>query len=264
MTEFPKACQFNPVIIFPSNVPILNIHHLRMSNNNNYKKTGRALERRMNKYHTMRMQDIIDGTAEPVTTSLSERGSILYFKSFYNHVKANSLLAKLKDQLHPMALLPSHVTSSGCTVQQPRMSIWFGPHPYSYSRYTLQNHSFQECLALSNMRDDMEFVFGGPLNSCLVNIYRNGMDSVAWHADDEELFGPDPTIVSVSLGATRTFELCTNTLPHTRRFAQYSYELVHGAVLVMKGDIQKNWVHRVPRQHSVNEERWNFTFRSVI
>ncbi|CAE7213955.1 ALKBH2 [Symbiodinium sp. CCMP2592] len=47
-------------------------------------------------------------------------------------------------------------------------------------------------------------------NCCNINLYRDGRDSVGWHTDDEELFEggyKDITILSLSLGATRTFEV---------------------------------------------------------
>jgi alkylated DNA repair dioxygenase AlkB len=41
----------------------------------------------------------------------------------------------------------------------------------------------------------------------LLNLYRNGVDSMGWHSDDERELGERPVIASVSLGATRRFRL---------------------------------------------------------
>ena len=48
-------------------------------------------------------------------------------------------------------------------------------------------------------------------NSVLINLYRNGKDSVAWHSDDEIMLGITPTIASVSLGEVRKFEMRPKT-----------------------------------------------------
>ncbi|MFM5982088.1 MAG: alpha-ketoglutarate-dependent dioxygenase AlkB, partial [Sphaerospermopsis kisseleviana] len=44
-------------------------------------------------------------------------------------------------------------------------------------------------------------------NSVLLNLYRDGKDSVSWHSDDEPELGKNPIIASVSFGATRRFSL---------------------------------------------------------
>ena len=60
-------------------------------------------------------------------------------------------------------------------------------------------------------------------------------DKFAWDADNERTFGVDPTIVSVSLGVTRKIEICDiNNVP---RYSQQSFNLTHGSVIVMKGDM---------------------------
>ena len=43
-------------------------------------------------------------------------------------------------------------------------------------------------------------------NGLLLNFYRNGADSMGWHADDEPELGINPVIASVSFGETRTFQ----------------------------------------------------------
>lgn len=45
------------------------------------------------------------------------------------------------------------------------------------------------------------------LNSVLLNYYRDGHDSVAWHSDDEMSMGVCPTIASISLGEIRRFDM---------------------------------------------------------
>ncbi len=60
------------------------------------------------------------------------------------------------------------------------------------------------------LKDRLEETTGYAFNSMLANLYRDGHDSVAWHADDETSLGPNPTIASLSFGDTRNFEMRQN------------------------------------------------------
>jgi alkylated DNA repair dioxygenase AlkB len=93
-------------------------------------------------------------------------------------------------------------------------------------------------------------------NSCLANLYRDGNDSVSWHADDETELGPNPTIASLSFGAPRIFKL-----KHRASGATFDYELLPGSLLVMYGRCQDDWVHAIPKRARVAGPRINLTFR---
>jgi alkylated DNA repair dioxygenase AlkB len=97
-----------------------------------------------------------------------------------------------------------------------------------------------------------------PFNSVLLNRYRSGADSMGWHADREPELGPRPMIASVSLGVARTFDL-----RHNRTGVVQSFSLKGGSLLVMKGNTQAQWRHRVPKEPRVTGERINLTFRWV-
>ena len=60
---------------------------------------------------------------------------------------------------------------------------------------------------LQQVKDRVEEQTGLSFNSVLANLYRDGKDSVAWHADDEAQLGKDPVIASVSFGDLRNFEM---------------------------------------------------------
>ena len=102
------------------------------------------------------------------------------------------------------------------------------------------------------------------LNSVLVNKYRDHTDSISAHADNEPVFGRHPTIVSVNLGAPRTFRLKrmtrsqwekehkgqTYTAPPAGSKAAFEYRLQHGDVLIMAGAAQEHWYHRIDKEAS--------------
>jgi alkylated DNA repair dioxygenase AlkB len=145
----------------------------------------------------------------------------------------------------------------------PRLSAWFGDADaaYSYSGIEMVIHPWTELLA--EMRDAMQSLaapFGSArFNSVLVNLYRDGNDGVAWHADDEPELGREPLIVSVSLGASRAFQLRRRDDASVR----CDLDLHHGDVVVMHGLTQALWLHQVPKTAKVVGPRVNLTFRSV-
>lgn len=101
-------------------------------------------------------------------------------------------------------------------------------------------------------------------NSCNLNLYEDGGMTVGWHSDDERLFQGkfrDCRIISLSLGATRKFELRRNW-PEDREDRVQRVVLNTGDLLTMEGMFQKHFQHRVPRE-DVKEPRINLTWRWV-
>ncbi|CAJ1460857.1 unnamed protein product [Effrenium voratum] len=105
-------------------------------------------------------------------------------------------------------------------------------------------------------------------NSCVVNLYADGTESVDWHADNEPLFQgleDDCRIVSLSLGETRRFELrrrreLSNPRQHADRVV---LDLNAGDIVTMEGCFQKHWYHRVPKEVVATAPRINLTWRTI-
>jgi alkylated DNA repair dioxygenase AlkB len=110
---------------------------------------------------------------------------------------------------------------------------------------------------LGAVRRDLELLTGVRFSYVLLNRYRNGADSVAWHNDRETAGLVRPVIASLTLGATRAFDL----RPKSQRARVISIDLDHGDLLVMRGDTQLNWEHRVAKDRRISGERINLTFR---
>jgi alkylated DNA repair dioxygenase AlkB len=113
---------------------------------------------------------------------------------------------------------------------------------------------------IRELKAKVEGACGRPFNSVLLNLYRNGVDSMGWHSDDERELGERPVIASVSLGATRRFRL-----RHKKRtdVEPVVVDLEHGSLLIMRGETQRFWKHQLPKTRKVSESRLNLTFRSV-
>jgi len=149
------------------------------------------------------------------------------------------------------------ITLFGRQVPQPRLACWFGDESYAYSGITLDPRPWSPLLA--HLKNAVEDATGQVFNSVLVNLYRDGNDSMGWHADDEPELGPEPVIASVSLGRTRRFRLRHRETRHI-----VEIDLESGSLLVMSGLSQARWMHEVPKSKRIIEPRINLTFRRVF
>jgi alkylated DNA repair dioxygenase AlkB len=138
----------------------------------------------------------------------------------------------------------------------PRLTAWFADQDtdYYYSGVLHTGAGWDE--VVSEIRGGVEEAAGGRYNSVLLNRYRNGQDSVAWHADDEPELGEAPLIASVSLGAPRKF-----ALKHRDGSDRRDHVLAHGSLLVLGGTLQRHYLHALPKTTKPVGERINLTFR---
>lgn len=140
----------------------------------------------------------------------------------------------------------------------PRQTFWMGDIPYSYSGLT----NFPEKVSgpVRDIWSRVEELCETSFNGVLLNHYRDGQDSMGWHADDEKSLGSQPVIASVNLGAKRRLRF----KPRSKNLSEsVSVDLPHGSVLVMKKDTQTNWLHCIPKTAKDVGPRVNLTFRWV-
>jgi alkylated DNA repair dioxygenase AlkB len=144
---------------------------------------------------------------------------------------------------------------------QPRQVAWYGDPgaDYRYSGATFTPLPWTGLL--EGLRRRMETLSGKRFNSVLLNLYRDGNDSMGWHSDNEPELGPEPVIASLTLGASRTF-LFRRRGEGTD--APVRVVLTHGTMLLMAGATQTNWQHAINKEAGVIGPRINLTFRSVM
>jgi len=141
----------------------------------------------------------------------------------------------------------------------PRLQAWYADEgiDYCYAENLLNSNSWSPLLL--QLREQVNAVAGERFNAVLVNRYRNGQDSVGWHADNEADLGPQPVIASLSFGAARQFCFRRNADAHTHRLT-----LENGSLLLMKPPFQQEYEHAVLPEPEVTTERINLTFRRVV
>ncbi|MEK6420330.1 MAG: alpha-ketoglutarate-dependent dioxygenase AlkB [Burkholderia gladioli] len=143
-------------------------------------------------------------------------------------------------------------------VPMPRLTAWQGEPEAIYTYSGLRNVPAPWTAAVAELRAAAELRCATRFNSVLLNRYRSGADGMGWHSDDEPELGEAPVIASISLGATRVFDL-----RHRETGQVCAYRLTHGSLLVMRGTTQRDWTHRLAKAPAVQGERINLTFRFV-
>jgi alkylated DNA repair dioxygenase AlkB len=151
------------------------------------------------------------------------------------------------------------IRMAGREIMQPRLTAWYGEKDskYTYSGLTMVPLVWLDTLL--EIKSEVEPVTGVIFNSVLLNLYRDGKDSVSWHSDDEPELGQNPVIASVSFGASRKFQLKHKQ----RKELRHTLEITNGSLLIMQGTTQHYWKHAVPKTTQNAEARINLTFRKI-
>ena len=153
-----------------------------------------------------------------------------------------------------------HVTLFGRQHRIPRLHQWYADEGCTYCWSGLVMRPRPWLAPLITGRERLHGLLNETFNSVLVNLYRDGHDSMGWHADDEPELGAAPVIASVSLGASRELRL-RQADDHARTV---TVRLDNGSLLVMRGNSQRDWQHSLPKRKKVLEPRINLTFRAIV
>ncbi|MEY3897107.1 MAG: hypothetical protein RLZZ214_2628 [Verrucomicrobiota bacterium] len=140
-----------------------------------------------------------------------------------------------------------------------RKVAWYGDSDFSYTYSGTSKRALVWTAELADLKAIVEKLTATRFNSCLLNLYHDGNEGMAWHSDDEKSLGRNSTIASVSLGAEREFRL-----KHKRLDEKASILLESGSLLVMKGATQTHWLHSIPKSKKIKTPRINLTFRTMV
>ena len=189
------------------------------------------------------------GDREPLSTDIYD-----FLPTLFPPEESNRYLKAL------IAEVPWEQTSImmyGKEVRTPRLTAWFGDPEtdYSISGAPVRPLPWREDLLAIKRR--VEEASGKQFNGVLLNYYRDGNDSVSWHSDGDGIPGRNLIVASVSFGQERVFDV-RNKMDHKRKF---SLLLTNGSYLLMKGDFQDQWQHRIAKSKKAMLPRVNLTFR---
>jgi alkylated DNA repair dioxygenase AlkB len=180
-----------------------------------------------------------------------------YYPHFHDADRARHLLDIFLEQV---PWRQDRIRIAGKLLDVPRLQAWYGDKGSGYGYSGISLAPLPWTSTLQQIREELQESTGLLFNSVLLNLYRDGSDSVAWHSDDEAELGPDPAIASLSYGAARKFEI----RPVGRGLGgKQVMTLPAGSLLLMGTGFQKNWQHQIPKIPGLHQPRVNLTFRYV-
>lgn len=183
-------------------------------------------------------------------------GTVLYFGKILNHSVADHFYQYLLEEI---PWKNDEAIMFGKRLITKRKVAWYGTKPfeYSYSNHTKTALVFTgELLQLKKLAEEKT---GHTFNSCLLNLYHDGNEGMAWHSDGERDLEKNGAIASLSFGAERKF-----AFKHKQTKQKVELLLEHGSLLVMKNETQEHWLHRLPPTTKIDQPRVNLTFRTIV
>ena len=192
---------------------------------------------------------------EPDKNLLPFDGTVHYHGSIIEPSDSMHFFSQLRDEIE---WKQDEVIMFGKRIVTARKTAWYGDRnfPYTYSRIT--RHALPWTPILLEIKALVEKISGETFNACLLNLYHNGNEGMAWHSDDEVELKKNAAIASLSFGAERKFGF-----KHKKHPTTFTLTLENGSLLVMKGTTQAHWLHRLPPTSKVQEARINLTFRTM-
>lgn len=192
---------------------------------------------------------------EPIVLIINE-GHVEYIPNFFSIDSANEFSLQL---FRKIPWESDKIKLFGKEIITKRKVAWFGSKPFKYTYSKNTKTALPWTKELLQIKELIENKTGEEFNSCLLNLYHDGSEAMGWHTDNEKELKKNGTIASVSFGATRKF-----SLKHRVKKEIVSVQLENGSLLLMKGETQIHWVHRLHPSKKVTDVRINLTFRMMI
>ena len=192
----------------------------------------------------------------PYKNLLPYRGEAFLFPQFFTKTECGAYYQELVNDIE---WRQEPIKIFGKEVMQPRLTAWYGDNnrPYTYSGISMQPLPWTPSLIA--IKEKIEPLAKVTFTSALLNLYRDGKDSMGWHRDNEKELGTNPVIGSVSFGATRIFKLRN----YENKKETQTLELTNGSFLLMTGETQHYWEHMVAKTSKEVGARINITFRVI-
>jgi alkylated DNA repair dioxygenase AlkB len=197
-------------------------------------------------------EDITDKTKN----WLPKEGTVNYYGKLFKQKEADDYFDKL---LNTIEWRNDEAIIFGKKIITKRKVAWYGDKPFEYTYSNTTKYALPWTKELLNLKNIVEIETGEIFNSCLLNLYHNGEEGMAWHSDGETDLKKDGVIGSLSFGAERKF-----AFKHKQTNEKVVLVLEQGSLLVMKDTTQTHWLHKLPPTKKVTSPRVNLTFRTII
>jgi len=203
-----------------------------------------------------RTMDLFDQLVDESANLLPRDGTVNYHGTVMPAADADRYCESLLEEI---AWRHDEAVMFGKRVVTKRKVAWYADRPANYTYSGVTRTALPWVPVLLRLKDLAQFCSGETYNSCLLNLYHDGSEGMAWHSDAEKDLKRNGAIASLSFGAERKF-----AFKHKRTGQTVSRALEHGSLLVMKDETQSHWLHRLPPTKSVSSPRINLTFRTIV
>jgi alkylated DNA repair dioxygenase AlkB len=187
---------------------------------------------------------------------LPYEGEVNYYGKIFSHEEANRYRDCL---LNTIEWKNDEAVIFGKLIVTKRMVAWYADKSFEYTYSNVTKRALPWTKELMELKSVTEEKTGETFNSCLLNLYHDGSEGMAWHSDGETDLKKDGAIGSLSFGAERKF-----SFKHRQTKETVSLVLEHGSLLIMKGATQTHWLHRLPPTKTILKPRVNLTFRTIM
>lgn len=200
--------------------------------------------------------DLFNSLSETHTNLLPKDGTVHYFGPIMTSRKANQFF---EDLLQSIEWKNDEAIIFGKHIITKRKAAWYGDVAFEYTYSKITKKALPWTPELKNLKDLAEKITGETYNSCLLNLYHDGSEGMAWHSDGEKDLKKNGAIASMSFGAERKF-----AFKHKQSKETVTVFLENGSLLLMKSTTQSHWLHRLAPTKLVKTARINLTFRTII
>ena len=200
--------------------------------------------------------DLFSNVLDESTNLLPHNGTVNYYGKLMSYQKATHYYTQLLNTIdwkNDVAII------FGKRIETKRKVAWYGEKEFEYTYSNNTKLALPWTKDLLELKELIELKTGELFNSCLLNLYHNGNEGMAWHSDGEKDLKKNGAIASLSFGAERKFAFKHKVTKET-----VYRVLEHGSLLVMKDDTQTNWLHRLPPTKKIFKPRINLTFRTIV
>lgn len=199
--------------------------------------------------------DLFNTGPDSTINLLPKDGTVNYYGRIFKKDEADQFLQLLPDTIN---WKNDEAIIFGKLIVTKRKVAWYGDRDFEYTYSNSTKRALPWTKELVQLKAMVEKQTGEQFNSCLLNLYHNGDEGMAWHSDAEKDLKKNGAIASLSFGAERNF-----SFRHKQTKETVSVMLEHGSLLVMKDTTQTYWLHRLPPTKTVSRPRVNLTFRTI-
>lgn len=200
--------------------------------------------------------DLFGNLVDANENLLPKDGTVNYYGKIIDQEEADAFYFQLLENIE---WKNDEAVIFGKKILTKRKVAWYGDDNYEYTYSNSTKKAIPWTPVLLKLKALAEEKTGEEFNSCLLNLYHNGEEGMAYHSDGEKDLKKNGAIASLSFGVERKFSF-------KHKFTKEKVELLleHGSLLVMKDQTQSFWLHRLPPTKKIHTPRINLTFRTIV